>query len=150
MISNQFVQLSLFTSEMLEYIKMPDLYIGVWRAVMESRPHHPRPRPRRDRDLAIRDRDHPFRDRDHARPRPRPNIFLVVYFSTQKTSFFHGEYFYTKNIIFFTGDIGIYRQQSAFFFGSCGLNRVVSSETETFEPRDRDLWEMRPRRDRHP
>ena len=34
------------------------------------------------------------------------------------------------------------------FFRSCGLDRVGSSETETFEPRD--LWETRPRRDRDP
>ena len=46
------------------------LFSHVHRAVMESRPHNPRPRVRdliirdRDRDLTIRDRDHPFRDRD--------------------------------------------------------------------------------------
>ena len=94
---------------------------------MESRPHHPRPRP------------------DHSRPRPplpRPRPLK------SKTEKHH----------FFTGDIGIYHRRSAFSclyfhffpFRSCGLDRVVSSETKTFDPRARDLWETRPRRDRDP
>ena len=57
-----------------------DLHNNAYRAVMESRPHHPRPRPR----------PRP----DHSRPRPplpRPlkSETETQYFSTQKTSFFH-------------------------------------------------------------
>ena len=85
----------------------------------------------RDRNLTIRDRDHPFRDRDLWNPRPKPNIFLVKYFSTRKTSFFHWGY----------GNLPptecLFHASCSFFssFRSCGLDRVVSSKTETFETR---------------
>ena len=100
---------------------------------MESRPHHPRPRP------------------DHLRPRPplprpRPNIFLVEYFPTKKHIIFSlGIFFYKTNIIFSQGYWNLPPTECFFhasiliflFFRSCGLDRVVSSET--FELRDRDL-----------
>ena len=126
---------------------------------MESRPYNPRPKPRPHHS---RPRPRP----DHSSPRPplpRPRPFKsetkteteTQYFSTRKTWFFHWEYFSTwKTAYFFTGDMGIYRRLRALFmpllsfvssFRSCDLDRVVLTETETFEPqdrdRDRDLWE---------
>ena len=64
--------------------------------------------------------------------------------STRKTSFFHWGYWnLPPTECFFHASIFI-----CFFFRSCGLDRVVSSETETFEPRDRDETETFERRDR--
>ena len=114
--------------------------------VMESRPHHQdwdrdqdliiRDRDR-DRDLTIQDRDHPFRDRDRDPIFFLSNIFLVnIIFSL-------GILESTNDRVFFS---------SIFFhlppFRSCGLDRVVSSKSETFEPRDRDETETFERRDR--
>ena len=103
-------------------------------SVMESRPHPPRPRPH-----------HP-RPRPRPRPdqsRPRPPLTRPRPFKTE-----------TETQYFSTGDIGIYRRPSAFimslFSFSFSSSLVVSSETETFEPRDRDLWDTRPRPDRDP
>ena len=120
---------------------------------MESRPHHPRPRPyhlrpRRDRDLTIRDRDHPFRDRDPIFL--LSNIFLLEkhhfftgnnFFLHEKHPFFHWRYWnLPPTECFFHAFIFI-----CSFFRSCGLGRVVSSKTKTFETRDRDLGETRSR-----
>ena len=78
-----------------------------------------------------------------------------IFFYTKNIIFSLRIFVYTKNIIFsfhwgywnlpptecfFYASIFI-----LFFFRSCGLDRVVSSETESFEPRDRDLWQTRPR-----
>ena len=127
--------------------------------------HHPRPR--------LRPRTHHPRPRlrpDHSRPRPplprqrplKPETKTETetetqYISTRKTYiYFTGNIFLHEKHHFFTGDIGIYRRPSAFFmplfylfflFRSCGLDRVVSSETETIEPRDRDETETFERRD---
>ena len=116
----------------------------------------------RDQDLTIRDGHHPFRDRDlknpRPRPRPRPICFLLniclhekhhffqwEYFSTRKTSFFNRGYWnLPPTECFFYASILFY----IFFFRSCGLDRVVSRETDTFEPRDRDETETFERRDR--
>ena len=110
---------------------------------MESRPHNPRPRPHHSR---------PRPRPDHSRPRPplprlRPiksetktanistrkiSIFHWEYFSTRKTYLFHWGYWnLPPTECFFHASIFIF-----FFFRSCDLDRVVSSET--FEPRDRD------------
>ena len=60
---------------------------AVLLAVMESRPQNPRPRPRphHPRPRPDHSRPRPPLPRPRPRRRPRPNIFLVKYFSTAKT-----------------------------------------------------------------
>ena len=111
-----------------------------YEPVMESRPHNLREKPRQRPHHSRPDHSRPRPRPDHSRPRPlksetqdrdpRPNIFLVKYFSTRKTSIFSlGIWEATGNLIYFSS------------FRSCVLDRVVSSETKTFEPRDRDETE---------
>ena len=129
--------------------------------VMESRPHNPKPRPiPRPHHSRPRPRARP----DHSRPSPplpRPRPLKSETKTETETQYCSCQiFFYTKNITFFTGNIFLHEKPeffhsgygnlprlSAFFMPlfsffssvrSCGLDRVVSSETETFEPRDRD------------
>ena len=122
--------------------------------VMESRPHHRRAR----RDHTIRDETTPSEtettpsETETFKIRDRDSIF----FYTKNIIFSLGIFVYTKKIIYFTGDlppIECFFHASLlilFFFRSCGLDRAVSSETETFEPRDQDATETFDRRDRDP
>ena len=69
-----------------------------------------------------------------------------ICFYTKNIIFFTGNIFLHEKHHFFTGNIGIYHRPSAFFmplfsffpFRSCGLDRVSLE-------RDRDLWTSRPR-----
>ena len=101
----------------------------VYKPVMESQPHHPRPRPRpRPHHPRPRPRPRP----DHSRPRPhlpRPRPFKsetkteteTQYFScrivfyTKNIIFSLGIFFYTKNIIFSLG-IFVYMKNIIFFY----------------------------------
>ena len=121
---------------------------------MESRPHHPRPH-------------HPRPD--HSRPRPplpRPKPFKSETKTETETQYFSCQIvFYSKNIIFSLGIIFFYTKNIIFslgilestadwvlfsclyfiffFFRSCGLDRVVSSDTR--QRPWRDETETRPR-----
>ena len=74
--------------------------MGGCGAVMESRPHHPRPRPR-----PHHPRPRPRLRPDHSRPRPPLPRQRPLKSETETQYFSCQIFFYTKNIIFFTRNI---------------------------------------------
>ena len=92
-------------------------------AVMESRPHHPRPRP------------------CHSRPRPPLPRPLKSETETETQYFSVQICFHTKNIIFSLGILESIPPTECFFHASIFI--FFLTETETFERRD--LWKTRPR-----